>query len=546
MGLQMKNIEMAQVLIERLVSIGVSRFCFCAGARNAPLIEVLDHSRGIFQKSFFDERSAGFFALGMAKQSGEAAAVITTSGTAVAELLPAVIEAYYSGQPLVLITADRPRAYRGSAAPQAIEQVGIFSAYTKIVYDIEAPFDFATLNIAQAGVTHINICFSEPLIDGSVETLDFSYGRQKLNQAKSVAGPCENNLSDIESSRIERFFSHVKRPLVIVGGLLPQTRGATLEFLLSLKAPVYLEAPSGIREDPRLAHLKLRSGSDGLSAKEFERSFDGVLRMGSVPTFRLWRDLDLSLQHVPVLSVHDLPFSGLAREKTPAINFASFFSFQSRETITRQHADDVSRENALQDDEKGMNRLENLISNFKHSEVAMVRRLSELIPSTALVFLGNSLPIREWDLAASYEVAHPEIFANRGANGIDGLISTFLGVATTAKKESWLILGDLSALYDLNALAIASPDEKLRIVVINNYGGQIFSRLFRSDKFLNSHRFAFSHWAEMFGFEYLRCANVFAERVFSNLGQRTIIELLSDETESAEFWRQWSRSATQG
>ena len=147
----MTNLERARRLIAEVRELGASDFCVCAGSRNSPLIAVLEEN--LF--SFVDERSAAFFALGRIKATARPAAVVTTSGTAVAELLPAVVEAHYSGLPLVLITADRPARYRGTGAPQAIEQEGIFGPY--------AATSSAGWN--RRTPLHLNIEFDEPLID---------------------------------------------------------------------------------------------------------------------------------------------------------------------------------------------------------------------------------------------------------------------------------------------------------------------------------------------------------------------------------------------
>lgn len=149
----MTNIASARRVIERVRDAGVTDFCVCGGSRNAPLLTVLGGDPNAF--TFVDERSAAFFALGRAKRDGKPVAVITTSGTAAAELLPATVEAFYSGVPLILITADRPARYRGTGAPQSIEQVGLFGVY-------------ATADIDRwSGRTplHINVEFDEPLID---------------------------------------------------------------------------------------------------------------------------------------------------------------------------------------------------------------------------------------------------------------------------------------------------------------------------------------------------------------------------------------------
>ena len=147
----MTNLASAREVLERVRGAGVTDFCVCGGSRNSPLIAVV--TGNIY--TFVDERSAAFFALGRIKRDDRPVAVITTSGTAAAELLPATVEAYYSGAPLVLITADRPPRFRGTAAPQCIEQIGLFGVYA------ETDFDRWT----QSKPLHINVEFDEPLID---------------------------------------------------------------------------------------------------------------------------------------------------------------------------------------------------------------------------------------------------------------------------------------------------------------------------------------------------------------------------------------------
>jgi len=145
----MTNLEIARRIIDGVRALGVADFCVCSGSRNAPLIAVIDRAY-----SFVDERSAAFFAVGRARRDDRPVAVITTSGTAAAELLPAAIEAYYSGTPIVLITADRPARYRGTGAPQSIEQESLFGVY--------AARSIETWNRRMP--LHINVEFDEPLL----------------------------------------------------------------------------------------------------------------------------------------------------------------------------------------------------------------------------------------------------------------------------------------------------------------------------------------------------------------------------------------------
>jgi 2-succinyl-5-enolpyruvyl-6-hydroxy-3-cyclohexene-1-carboxylate synthase len=149
----MGNVERAARLIGEVRAAGANEFCVCAGSRNAPVLAALgDSDARLF--SFVDERSATFFALGRSKQHGNPVAVVTTSGTAVAEMLPAAIEAYYSGVPLILISADRPARFRGTGAPQSIEQVGIFGVYAETSLE----------SWSRVRPLHLNIEFDEPLL----------------------------------------------------------------------------------------------------------------------------------------------------------------------------------------------------------------------------------------------------------------------------------------------------------------------------------------------------------------------------------------------
>lgn len=149
----MGNLELARRLIDAVRAAGAREFCVCAGSRNSPLLAVLGTSDArLF--SFVDERSAAFFALGRMKLHGDPVAVVTTSGTAVAEMLPAAIEAYYSGLPLILVSADRPARFRGTGAPQSIEQLGLFGPYAETALE----------SWSRARPLHLNIELDEPLL----------------------------------------------------------------------------------------------------------------------------------------------------------------------------------------------------------------------------------------------------------------------------------------------------------------------------------------------------------------------------------------------
>ena len=273
---------------------GAHEFCVCAGARNAPLVVALERSKNISVRHFFDERSAAFFALGRTKSNGEKpVAVVTTSGTAVAELYPAVMEAYYTRLPLLLVTADRPPRYRHSGAPQSIYQVGVFNHYAP-TFDLGLKDQLSLKSIDSP--IHINISFDEPLIDD--------------DKGKTI----QRNVS--KNNQWQNF----KAPLVILGGVPQRYRADLVKQLKRINRPIYAEAPSGLRENYEIRHLVIKSGDRSITAALYGGAFDSILRMGSVPTLRFWRDLDTTRPDIPVHSVSHLPFSGLARVGLKATN----------------------------------------------------------------------------------------------------------------------------------------------------------------------------------------------------------------------------------
>ncbi|MEQ1664114.1 MAG: 2-succinyl-5-enolpyruvyl-6-hydroxy-3-cyclohexene-1-carboxylic-acid synthase [Bdellovibrionales bacterium] len=539
------NIEIAKKIVEKLYQSDVREFLVCAGARNAPFVKLLGAgTSSIKVLHFFDERAAAFFALGRVKRDQKPVAIITTSGTAAAELLPATIEAQHSCHAIVLVTADRPISFRGSGAPQAIEQVQLFSKFVSGVFDIENQDQVSRVQISNRSPTHINVCFAEPLIDEEVDSLAFLKSLEnkinKNNTHHELAGVESENQPPSNLDAVNSFFSKSKKPLVILSSLSESLRSGVLEFLMNHRWPVYAEATSGLREILIQEGLGLKSGEGLLNLRFFEDHFDSVIRIGGVPTLRFWRDLDEKLKAVPVLSVSEVNYSGLARDKNISLDIPSVLRLR-REDFNIAIRDDESDIRAVfEKDNDFFIHVQNMMKTLPDSELNYFKLLSEKIPTGAQVFLGNSLPIREWDMAATHLHKNFNVIANRGANGIDGLISTFLGAAR-ANCENWLILGDLSTLYDLNALAFTkhADSQLLRIVIVNNFGGRIFQPMFKDPNFLNDHRIQFASWAKMFHWDH---TNDLSQTL---LVQPTIIELLPDATASDLAWRKYQQEIFQ-
>jgi 2-succinyl-5-enolpyruvyl-6-hydroxy-3-cyclohexene-1-carboxylate synthase len=520
--------------IDGLLAAGVRTFCVCPGGRNAPLVEVLDAlpPGAADVLSFFDERSAGFFALGRARRDRSPVAVVTTSGTAAAELLPAMVEGHYASVPLVAVTADRPRAFRGSGAPQAIEQANLFGEYAELSIDADHA-DHLRPWPPLEGPAHVNLCFAEPLLadwDPSVVPTGGEAGASPHNCLTAGSlwreAPASRTEAAASPTRaIDAFLAAVGSPLVIVGGLRRQDdREAAERFCQSLGAPVLADASSGLRRDA-LAPL-LRSG-DAAAHRGFERGvFDSVIRIGDVPSFRVWRDLDLALT-VPVLSVARARWRGLTRGTH--VQVPADLPLPLPLHAARPSAAGVAE--LLEWDRRLDGATDSLLEALPTSEPGLIRRLSVTIPRGSFVYLGNSLPIREWSRFATLLDRGFLMGENRGANGIDGQVASFLGWARP-EVENWAIVGDLTALYDLSALWALRHLEtfRLRIVVINNGGGRIFERMYTSERYQNRHQIGFAAWAAMWGAEYHDALPR------GPIGPAAVIEIRPSETETGACW----------
>ncbi len=519
--------KMIGSLLDQLFRTGVREFVVCPGARNAPLVLALIRSEGIVVWNHFEERSAGFFALGRMRATGWPCAVVTTSGTAVAELLAAVVEAHYQARPLLVISADRPHSFRGTGAPQSIEQVGIFGAYLEGEDDVQSGKEMILEKWSAQRPWHLNVCleedFEQELIKGRAADELNERPREKLSQ----------EVVKIPTFLEEDFWKGI---VVVVGALEPEEREEVYHFLKKLKLPAVLDPQSGLRE--ALSELSLvdpdRVLRDQIPGK--------VLRIGEVPHGRFWRDLE-NLEQVEVLSMTRAGFAGLGR--------SSVVVKGEIERLVRALGDSLHGEDALDLMVQVPGRaakIDELLETFPDSEPGFIRALSLFIANEPHLYLGNSLPIREWALFAQRDLPVMECWANRGANGIDGQLSSWLGWCAE-EEESWAIVGDLTALYDLNSLSWLQqiPEARRRLVVINNQGGQIFNRLPRlagldekeKEVILNRQEWNLASWAELWGVHYHLAQSIDDLDEIEGQEGFVLIEVRPRMDDTQKFWEAW-------
>ena len=484
------NISLAQFIIKELTSLGVSNFCICPGGRSAPFVEVLSRSKGLKLFYFFEERAAGFFALGRAGRDKKATAVITTSGTAVTELFPSVVEAHYSAIPLLLITADRPLSFSKKGAPQTLKKaINIFKDYCSVSQNISKPsdLDLSHWNLCKNSL-HLNVSFDEPLIDEPVKLLCFSKPRKK------APAFCKELVKNRDSLRkMLPFFKICKRPLVLVGSLKEEEQEPVKTLLKNYNKPLYVEALSNLQ-----GHVSsFLSGEKILSYAIQTKQIDGVIRLGGVPRARFWRDLEK--YKVPVLNLSSPPYyEGLARK---TVNQALFYGIERLKDYLFALKDFGAELKEL--DQVQLKKYLQILRQYPQSEEAWFWTLKKSLKSKSKLFLGNSSPIRFWDKMLFCFKRDIKICGQSGVNGIDGLLSRFFGECEE-KKHNLAILGDLSLLYDMSAFWHSKKLPSWTIVVINNHGGQLFSRLFDNPAYLNSHDLSFKALADMWSLNYKR------------------------------------------
>ncbi|GAB4228001.1 MAG: 2-succinyl-5-enolpyruvyl-6-hydroxy-3-cyclohexene-1-carboxylic-acid synthase [Chlamydiales bacterium] len=510
-----KNLPNALItcLVKRLILHNIKIFCIAPGIRNAPLIQELEECSSAVCHYFNDERSAGFFALGKSRSCNAPVCIVTTSGTASGELLAAFMEAYYTHTPLLAITCDRPKRFKDSNAPQTAEQVHLYGHYTPFFRDIESIENFELSEWSQHQPAHLNLRLEDPMNPTILE--------KKRPQSKN-------------SLHFSEFIKTSKFPFIIVSEIPFEWKERIIRLLITLNAPTYLESTSLIRENPMLESFRIKC-IDGIMerAKSNGYPIDGVLRIGGIPTTRFWRDLE-NLSDIYVCSISHRNYSGLSWGKCAESweqvehEIPRFFRFDPSSFLEWKNHDAQLHF-----------KMTKIFKDELHSEPSLIHSLSSLLPHGSHIFLGNSQPIRYWDLAASYDFKNFQITASRGLNGIDGQLSTFFGLCES-NSHNIAILGDLTLMHDMGAFwihpQISCP---FHIFVINNGGGGIFRHRYPLKSLQNSHSWDFSSLATMWQIPYARYRGNIPK--FSELPPKALIELIPDLQATDKLWKTYQQ-----
>lgn len=526
--------------IQYALAYDVSEVVISPGSRSTPLALAFEAHPKIKTWIHPDERSAAFFALGRIKASQRPVMLLCTSGTATANYFPAIIEADLMHYPLIVLTADRPHELRQIGAPQTIQQLNLYS--DKVRYFREMPLsEMASVNATamlwqnlnhivmstNSGPIHLNFPFREPLV------IDLELFKQLTTQALPKVNLQQSQVVYDEQQLLHHYLFYGNGLIVTAGDLSEEAQQVILQLLDRYHLIVLADITSPLR---RYQHESIIVNYDLMLTNdqwvtELQPQF--ILRIGEPNLSKRLNQTLLAWQQIPQMLIqHHYPVKSYPCATTLTL------VGDIAKILTPYLATPLKQSNAWQQKWLALswqvqNVQDKLLSeNVESSYVAYL--INELVSREAIVFLGNSMPIRYADMFATHHAPH--LIANRGANGIDGIVSTALGIAAQGKKVT-LLIGDLSLYHDLNGLIMTKLYEiDIDIIVFNNNGGGIFSYLPQAQETLYFEKlFAtpldlnFEHAAKLYQLDYYK---VTALNEFLNLDWQAqgcrLIEVMTD------------------
>jgi 2-succinyl-5-enolpyruvyl-6-hydroxy-3-cyclohexene-1-carboxylate synthase len=497
------NLRLAAALVDQLAASGVRHAVICPGSRSTPIAVSLASHPEIRNWILVDERAAAYFALGMARQLAAPVVILSTSGTAAANFLPAVVEARLSRIPLLVLTADRPPELRDWGAAQTIDQIQLFGSQVKLFVDMPVPVDddalvrHARATAARAvqttrndpvGPVHLNLPFREPLLPADLRPSRlpramFEHGRRDDHSAQGEPGKLVPDAVTLDGLAFQ--IARESRGIIVCGpGEAPGLADAAAALSAAGGYPILADPLSGVRFGPHDRTGVIDAYDPFLRDQETAESLqpDVVIRVGAFPTSKPLQQFLLARQE----RMHVVIDAGAPRD--PNHLATSYILADPPATLAglagRVANLDNSGNRGWVDAWKAVDRVTGtaitsaLADEADPFEGRAVAEVAALLPDGATLVVGNSMPIRDVDAFVRGDQRRLRIVSNRGANGIDGVVSTALGAAAAADGPVVLIIGDLSFFHDLSGLFAAKKfDLDATVVVLNNDGGGIFSFL---------------------------------------------------------------------
>ena len=572
--------EYIAALVDEFYQLGVRHAVFSPGSRSTTMAMLFKEHEGFETYMNIDERSASFMALGIAKAHKEPTVLVCTSGSAVAHYLPAILEAQYSGIPLIVLSADRPHTLLHVGAPQTVDQHKIFGTAVNYFEELAVPQEshyytyprqvarkaYMKAMDTKKGPVHINVPLFEPLVP-ELSRNHFEAGRSSFKVVKpnysSVFGcdnrnnlPHINNATDIAhgndgTKEINDLLERYERILILAGPQIDVDEAETIRsFGEALQAPILADPLSNVRGCD--TSNVVISTYDALLAGQslwHELKPDCVIQFGQIVVSKRVQQMIASWTDVEYIEVN--PTMGFMNPtgKTTMHMQASIDVFTNLYGVKNDSPAYLGKWQHLET--AGKQKLGTAIEEPSCFEGRTIRELQQHISDNAQVLIANSMSIRDFDYFWFSGESKAVLYGNRGVNGIDGTISTALGLAANG-RPTYLVTGDLSLFHDLNGLAVAKTHNlNLTIILHNNDGGGIFEYLPQKGTkhfdylFSTSQGLDYSGAAKLYGCGYTKISSPDElSSVLANVSQETgvhIIEIPTNREYSRELHKKYTK-----
>jgi 2-succinyl-5-enolpyruvyl-6-hydroxy-3-cyclohexene-1-carboxylate synthase len=495
-----RNTALASALAEELARCGVRHAVISPGSRSTPLALALWREAGIDAHVIVDERSGGFFALGAAQATRTPVAIVCTSGTAAANLHPAVAEADESAVPLIVLTADRPPELRGVGAGQTIDQIKLYGSAVRWFCEVgnHDADDAGLLHFRSVacrafaiasgdprpGPVHLNVAFRDPLgpephpedvTATSTLALSGRDGGRPLTTRAEAPAPAAPALAEAVGERI----ATASRGLILAGRMRPGAAGSISDLAAATGFPILAEPTSQVRFGPHDRSQVISAYEPIARLRPPKLEPDLILRFGEMPTCKPLRQWLATLDETAQLVVdpergwnEPTRTAGAMVRADPGALCEALLArggFSRDESWSRSWLDAAgAAQEAIAAE----------LSASEPTEPGLFAALGDALADGELVYTASSMPIRDQEAFMAGGAADAIFYANRGANGIDGLVSSGIGAAIATGRPTWIVTGELGLFHDMNGLAaLRRAEAPVRVVVIDNGGGGIFEFL---------------------------------------------------------------------
>jgi len=568
-----RNTALASAFAEELVRCGLRHAVIAPGSRSTPLALALWRQEEIATRVIVDERAAAFFALGAAQADGAPVAIVCTSGTAAANFHPAVCEADESAVPLLVLTSDRPPELRAIGAGQTIDQLKLYGEAVRWFSEVgshdaddsgllhlrsTACRAFATAaGQPRPGPVHLNFAWRHPLgdqpVDGAVTaTSELALAGRDGGRPLTASTPLASTPDEFVLDELSRHVNEAQRPLIVAGRQRDPGLASPISRLAGAgSVPILAEPTSQLRFGPH-DRSRVVAAYDLIARRApAELAPDLVLRFGEMPTSKTTREWLAGLEKVPQLVVDAEAGWNEPTRRAAAMVRADPAELAAGLAERVEAGDSEWAQRWQRADQAALEAVAMALDAGGLSEPAAHLALASEYRDGDLVYTASSMPIRDQEAFASGGEGRVLFLANRGANGIDGLVSSGIGAAVAAGRPAWVLTGDLGLFHDLTALALLRDAETpVRVIVFNNDGGGIFEFLPQAGQ-LDRDEFE-ALFGTATGLDCERAAGLWgipyrlAEAAGDVAGERTeLVEVRTDRRAGVELRRGLTRAATE-